>query len=167
MFQQIDQYADILLLAAGGLLLLSITSQIILFFKFNQINRNYKRLTRGVTKKNLEEVVLQLIDKVAENNDNLEIINNKQKEILAQLNKCLKTPEITRYNAFEQMGSDLSFTAAFLDNELNGLILTSIYGRNESRIYAKPINKGKSEYLLTPEEQAVIDGFMQKNNLQN
>lgn len=62
-----------------------------------------------------------------------------------------------RYNAFGDMGSELSFSIAFLDNFLNGFILTSIYGREHSTCYAKPIKDGKSIYPLSAEEIQAID----------
>lgn len=66
------------------------------------------------------------------------------------------TPQVYRYNAFDDQGSDLSFSVAFLDEDQNGVVLSSIYGREESRTYAKPISQGASRYPLTGEETSVI-----------
>jgi len=63
---------------------------------------------------------------------------------------------VVRYNAFPDTGSDLSYAAAFLDAEGNGVVLSSLYGRDESRAYAKPVKNGKSAYVLTDEEKMAI-----------
>lgn len=63
---------------------------------------------------------------------------------------------IVRYDAFEEMGGRLSFSAALLDDHGNGVVFTSINGRTETRTYAKPVKALASEYNLSEEEQAAI-----------
>lgn len=72
----------------------------------------------------------------------------------------LQRVAVVRYNAFSDTGSDLSFSIAILDGENNGLVLSSLYGRTESRTYAKPIQAGRSRYALSGEEQAALDQAM-------
>ena len=57
-----------------------------------------------------------------------------------------------KYNAFDNIGNDLSFALTLLDGNNNGICISSIYGRNESRIFSKPIVKGKSLVSLSQEE---------------
>ena len=61
-----------------------------------------------------------------------------------------------RYNAFDTMGADLSFSVAILDSHNSGLVLTGLYGRDDLRVYAKPIKNGESTHLLTDEEKEAI-----------
>ena len=63
---------------------------------------------------------------------------------------------IVRYDAFEEMGGRLSFSAAFLDDHGDGLVLTSINGRTETRTYAKTVKALASDYNLSEEERAAI-----------
>ena len=49
-----------------------------------------------------------------------------------------------RYNAFDDMGSQLSFSLALLDDFKNGIVLTSIYGREDTVTYCKEIKDGTS-----------------------
>jgi hypothetical protein len=67
---------------------------------------------------------------------------------------------MVRYDAFEDMGGRLSFSAALLDDHGDGIVLTSINGRTETRTYAKPILSTESEYNLSEEERAAIAGAM-------
>ena len=63
---------------------------------------------------------------------------------------------IVRYNAYRDTSSDLSFAIALLDEANNGIVLNGIYSREMSNIYAKPIQNGKSSYIMTQEEQDAV-----------
>jgi uncharacterized protein YlxW (UPF0749 family) len=63
---------------------------------------------------------------------------------------------LVRYDAFEDMGGHLSFSAALLDAAGNGVVVTSINGRQDTRCYAKPIRGGTSEHNLSVEEEEAI-----------
>lgn len=63
---------------------------------------------------------------------------------------------MVRYNAFEEMGGNLSFSLALLDDHGDGVVLTSISGRTEARIYAKPVKNLESSHNLSDEEREAI-----------
>ena len=63
---------------------------------------------------------------------------------------------LLRYDAFEDVGGRLSFSCALLDDDGNGVAITSINGRQETRVYAKPVIRGNSSYNLSSEEQEAI-----------
>lgn len=64
---------------------------------------------------------------------------------------------LVRFNAFKDVGSDLSFAVALLDREDNGVVFNGIYGSESSNIYAKPIKNGESSYQLSDEEKYAIE----------
>jgi uncharacterized membrane protein affecting hemolysin expression len=143
-------------LALTILLLISIIVQALSWVKINKLKTNYQRLTQGIDNKNLEELILVVNEQVAHDSGKLLEIERLQKELHEQLNNCMKSPKIVRYNAFDNMGSNLSFSLSLLDKQNNGVVITSIYGRDESRFYAKKISSGKAEQPLSPEEKEVI-----------
>jgi uncharacterized protein DUF4446 len=63
---------------------------------------------------------------------------------------------LIRYDAFEDVGGRLSFSCALLDDAGTGVVFTSINGRQETRVYAKPIADGQSPYNLSSEEEEAI-----------
>lgn len=63
---------------------------------------------------------------------------------------------LVRYDAFEDVGGRLSFSCALLDDLGNGVVVTSINGRQDTRVYAKPIAEGRSQYNLSIEEEEAI-----------
>lgn len=67
---------------------------------------------------------------------------------------------VVRYDAFPSahgQGPSLSFSLALLDDRLDGVVLTAITGRNESRVYCKAVQDGHGERELSDEERAAID----------
>jgi hypothetical protein len=63
---------------------------------------------------------------------------------------------VVRYDAFADMGGRMSFSAAFLDDAGDGLVLTSIHARTESRTYIKGVIGGAAETTLSPEEESAV-----------
>ncbi len=63
---------------------------------------------------------------------------------------------IVRFNPFGDTGGDQSFVLAVLDAHDSGYVLTSIHGREGTRVYVKPIDEGKSKYTLSEEEQKAL-----------
>lgn len=94
-----------------------------------------------------------------------EKIRSMQNEIsqlhgLAQIS-CRKMA-FMRFNPFNSVGSDQSFTWALLDANNDGIVITSHFGRDFNKIYAKPIGKGICEYQLSDEEKKVLNEAIAK-----
>lgn len=132
----------------------------IMFFVFivrlGKVKKQYKRIMKGNQKQDFEQVLFQYADDVKS-------VMEQQKEILHSIKQIEKEMEqklgpigVVRFNAFGNTGSDLSYSVALLDSQNNGVILSSIFGREESRTYAKPIVNGTSSYLLTDEEKQAL-----------
>ena len=127
-----------------------------------KLKKQYRKMMRGVNNRNLEELVADYLDKV-------EFIDGKFQSLKDELNNqdnkikgCIQKTSIIRYRAFEDVGSDLSFSIALLDRQNDGIMLTGIYGRSESTTYAKPIDKGISRYELSEEEKKVLKDAISK-----
>jgi hypothetical protein len=77
----------------------------------------------------------------------------RQSEALLQ---AVQRVGLVRYDAFDDMGGHLSFSAALLDGGGNGLVVTSINGRQDTRCYAKPVESWTSSHNLSEEEELAI-----------
>ncbi len=75
--------------------------------------------------------------------------------------RALRHVAVVRYDAFADMGGRLSFSAALLDDQGDGLVLSSINGRSETRTYAKALVGLQSEHTLSPEEHEAITAARQ------
>lgn len=74
----------------------------------------------------------------------------------AEVGQALKHVAVVRYDAFSDMGGRLSFSAAVVDDHGDGIVVSSIHARGESRTYAKGVVGGTSDATLTPEEQQAL-----------
>lgn len=112
---------------------------------------------------NLEEMLQDYIKRVEKVEAKNEEIISYCKVIDENIKRCTQKIGIVRYNAFKDVGSDLSFALAILDDYNNGIVLNGIYARDSSNIYAKPIEKGISKYVLSEEEKEAVNKAI--NNL--
>jgi len=131
--------------------------------KINRLQDKYDRLMKNSDADNIENLIINCLEKT-------EMIIEKNKEMEAHLNEldrnilnCIQKVGIIRYNAFDDVGSDLSYTLAMLDGNDNGAVITSLYSRDSSITYGKPIVGGKSKYQLTAEEVKAINIAVKKH----
>lgn len=152
-----------ILLAIFALLLTSLLLHLYLLRRIVVLDRCYKRLLGGLQDgKSLEELLFTHLDNVQGALDRVAELEGECRKINDNLQYCIQNLGVVRYNAFPDMGSDLSFAVALLDQGGDGVVLSSLYGRNESRIYAKPVQKGVSTYHLTDEERTAIERALRK-----
>jgi len=102
---------------------------------------------------NLEEV----LSRFRELEKNFEKISGELEKIKRGNLSNFQKIGIIRFNPFKEVGSDQSFSVAILDGNDNGIVITSLYTREESRVYGKPIKGGFSEYNLSEEEKQAIE----------
>jgi len=151
------QHYSIEILAASFLLaFLSFLIAVINYIRTKRIIKKYKKLMRGTDNKNLESMLINHINIVHEVESKLDEINRNYTEICKKLSNCIQKVGIVRYNPFEQMGSDQSFSIALLDEHNDGIVLTGLFTRSNSSLYAKPIHSMESSYPLSDEEKNAI-----------
>ncbi|MCK5044456.1 DUF4446 family protein [Candidatus Parcubacteria bacterium] len=105
---------------------------------------------------NLEKVLISQIEKVEKQKKDIEKIMGEMAELTKISQKSIQKIGTVRFNPFNEVGSDQSFSIALLDAKNSGFIITSHYGKEFSRIYGKPVRKGESKYLFSKEEKQAI-----------
>ncbi len=154
---------DAFFLTLLGIMVILLVGFIILIAKFSKLNKKYQNFMQKLGNgKNLEEdleTYMYRVNKVE--SENAQIINSIE-EINKEQKKCIQKIGMVRYNAFQDVGSDLSFALAMLDENNDGVVLNGIYSREMSNIYAKPIEKGKSTYTVSAEEAQAIGKAMER-----
>lgn len=162
-----DYYLDVInnFIAANmeNLLLAILVLSVIILIAFISINmrlakitKKYRELTEGAEGKNLEELILAQGKNIKELQGELTELKNSVVQLQEFSRETISKVYFKRYNAFPDMGSDLSFSVALLNDNNTGVLITSIYGRDENRVYLKPIVEGTSSYTLSPEEEEVV-----------
>jgi len=134
---------------------------ILLFIIYSSITASlkdkYKKLVKGTSGKNIEGILVEHIEKVQAIHDDMNQYYRKLEIMDNRLSFCVQKVGVIRYNAFQDTGSDLSFSIAMLNANNDGIIITGIHGRTETMSYAKPIKDGKSNYSLSVEELQALD----------
>ena len=107
---------------------------------------------QGENGASLERKLSVEITEIREATKGLQDMIEEQTQIRNIQGNTLQKIGFKKYNAFDNIGNDLSFALTLLDGNNNGVCISSIYGRNDSRIFSKPIVKGKSLVNLSQEE---------------
>lgn len=160
----INEYSIFIIIGLAIITLLLFIITMILLVSVKNLEKKYRKMMRGVNNRNLEKMI-------NDNLDNIERALNKSQEaidecknISQEIKGCVNKVAIMRYKAFEDVGSDLSFSVAILDSYNDGVIITGIYSRHDSTTYAKPIDKGISRYDLSEEELHVLNEAINSKN---
>ena len=148
--------------ALGVLMIIMYLLVINLYYNLNYMKKRYKKMMTGVDGANLERMMIGCIDSIKAINNEKEKLWAETKEIKDLLQRAVTRMAIVRFRAFEDMGGDLSYAVAMLDSNNNGVIMSSIFAREDSRSYAKPIVNGQSTYALTKEEEEALQQALQQ-----
>ena len=143
--------------AFGVIFLIMLFIIISMKMDISAMQRRYRKMMGDEDGVNLENMLNEHADNVKKINQDLRLMDDEVASIKKLLEKAITRIAIIRYDAFEDTSSDLSFSLALLDDNKTGVIISSLYGREFSRTYAKPIVNGDSpQYKLTQEEEQVL-----------
>ncbi|QCT04901.1 hypothetical protein E6C60_4196 [Paenibacillus algicola] len=151
--------------AAGAVLVILLLWIIVLVqgLKIRRMSKKYNAMMSGSGVEDLESLLLNLKIQL----DAVEEEQGQHREHLASVGTALlgiKTRTgIVRYNAFGERGNDLSFSLALLSKKGDGLVLTGLYNRDNSFVYAKPVKNSESSHTLSPEEKEAIRLALQED----
>ena len=160
----LSNYMGYLVLGLSTLVFILIIIMIVNAVKMNKMR---KRLDKFMSKEdiNLEELLVQYTKKL---NNLLEHDKEMQASIEHMektVKNCVQKVGVVRYQAIPNMGADLSYTVALMDENNDGVVLNGIYGRDGCYTYAKPLEQGKSSYNLSEEEEQAIKKAMDKASM--
>lgn len=152
------------LLTMTVMILMALLVFININIKLAKMNKRYRKMMQGMEGENLEKLLISHIEEVKQVVRKVDGLSEDCRRLENIAKDCVQKVALVRFNAFEDVGSDLSFAIAFLDSYNNGIVISSIYGRNEFRTYSKPIVSGNSTYLLTEEEKQALAQAMKIKN---
>ena len=125
---------------------------VILHIRLGSLKKKYDFFMQGDNGASLERKLSVEVSEIRDAAKGLETMMTEICWIRSTQRNTIQKIGFIKYNAFENIGNDLSFALTLLDGNNNGICISSIYGRNESRIFSKPIVKGKSLVSLSQEE---------------
>ena len=151
-----------------GLLVFSL----LLFIYMLVMSSRISRLAKCKSKKLAEASAEEIADAVTEQSafisrlqDRLDGAMVRQMDLGQALAGCIQKANVVRFNAFEDVGGEQSFALSLLDDKNNGVVISSLYGRQDCRLYVKTITNGTAERALSKEEQQAIEGRPNKTSV--
>lgn len=160
--KSIEAHDAALLLTALLLIFVLLILVIYVMVRLSTMSSRYRAMMRGSSKDDLEGMLIQhvrTVEEVAATNARI----LEENELIRQfIRQSLVRVASVRFRAFEDMGGDLSYAVALLDANNDGVIFSSIFAREDSRSYIKPIKNGSSDYPLSDEEKDVLKEAMAK-----
>jgi hypothetical protein len=140
------------------LVLILLVAVLLLSVRVGRATRAYREIVRDT-----EHGGRSLHDLLAGNASAVERASERMAEmeamhglIDARTRRSLQHIGIVRFNPFEDTGSDQSFAIALLDDRRDGVVISSLHGRSNTRVFAKPVADGGSPHNLSEEEAEAI-----------
>ena len=125
--------------------------------------KRLKRFFLGKKAKDLEETIVALEQNIEKLNKARENIEKEIVLLNSKLKKSIRGLQTIRFNPFPDQGGNQSFAVGMLNEEGDGLVLSSLYSRERMSIFAKPIKNGASIYELSAEEKEALKKAEVKN----
>ncbi len=131
--------------------LLAVTVGLIYVFPF------FFRLNKSGKEESVKSILARLLSEEQAKRSELKEIFKNLDRIEAEGSTHVQKLGLVRFNPFPETGGDHSFALAILDGNQNGVVITCLHARERTRMYIKPIAKGKSSLTLSEEEKKAIE----------
>lgn len=153
----VRQYDVQILLGLTAVALLLLVLVLVLARKISKLRRTGLGAVDGETGRVLREELKEHAKNLSTLTSELSSLQQQQTSLQAQQEACVQRIGFVRFDAFEDVGGEQSFAMALLDSKNNGVVISNLFSRVDSRVYAKRINGGSSEHTLSGEERKAID----------
>lgn len=137
---------------------------VIVYMKYCHLKKNYDIFMRGRKAKNLEKIILSRFKELEKVSDLSKKNEREIKKINRQIKKCYQKTAIVKYDAFQEMGGDLSFVLTMLDENDNGWLFNAMHSKEGCYTYSKEIINGECDLELAEEEMKCLEKAMYQKN---
>lgn len=129
---------------------------IILHRQMGQLRERYGALLVGGEGEDLGELLSMYVEQMRLAGSKANQLARASEQIERKLESSIQRVGLVRFDAFEDTAGEQSFVVALLDAQGNGVVVSSLQGRAEGRLYAKPVRRWDSSYNLSVEEKEAI-----------
>jgi len=123
---------------------------------------HYKRLVRNTKGENLKVILDRILKLEVDNKKDIGQLTKEVAKLEEEGLTHVQKVGVVRFNPFEETGGDQSFSIALLNGYNTGLVVTVLHARQRTRLYVKPIKKGRSTLELSAEEKKAIGEAFKK-----
>ena len=129
---------------------------VLLWRHVSELERRLASLTSAGDGRSLESTLHATLDKVAALSTGVDQLRSRATVMEAVQRRAIQRSGLVRYNPFEDTGGNQSFAVALLDDHGDGVVVSSLHARQNTRVYAKAISGGRSEAALSDEEAEAL-----------
>ena len=126
------------------------------YMQLRSLRQRFEAALGGAETNSLEQTLSEHLARVEAVDVRLTELNTEYERLAVTNSLASQKISIVRFNPFGDTGGDQSFSLAVLDAHDSGYVLTSIHGREGTRVYVKPVDYKKSKYALSTEEQQAL-----------
>ena len=142
--------------ALALLVLLLLIGFIVQSLRLGRAVRSYRELVRDGDGGSLHDRLVGSAEQAVRAGERMREIEAIHATVEERTRRSLQHIGLVRFNPFEDTGSDQSFAIALLDDQRDGVVLSSLHGRANTRLFAKPVADGGSPHNLSDEETQAI-----------
>jgi len=124
--------------------------------RLRQLQNRYKNAAVSGDEADLAISLDNLAARLSETNARTERLVVRAEQVDKAMSQTLQGIGLVRFRAFQDTGGDQSFALALTDGEGNGVVVSSLHGRDAMRLYAKPVRGWNSTKALSDEEQQAL-----------
>lgn len=147
----------VLVIGALAVALAALALGVVAVVKLSRIHRSLALLQASEGRETFVDVVARTVEDFGVLQEDVARVAADLAVARQDLAQALRHVSVVRYDAFGDLGGRFSFSAALLDDSGDGLVLTSIHGRSETRTYVKGVSDGVADIELSPEERKAME----------
>jgi hypothetical protein len=142
--------------ALAALILVLLVLALLQTRRLGRAVRAYRALVGDGGQGSLSDVLEGHVGRVDEVRNRLGELDRLHAELERRSQTSIQHIGLVRFNPFDDTGSDQSFAIALLDERRDGVVISSLHGRSNTRVFAKPVSGGSSSHALSDEEAQAI-----------
>ena len=122
-----------------------------------RLQRRLDVLLGDVASPNTAQLLAEYLSTVRNTAASVQHMRAEHDGLVRLMPSAIRHVGLVRFSPFHDTGGDQSFALALLDGRGDGVVVTGLHSRHDSRLYAKPIERNSSSYSLTPEEREAME----------
>ena len=151
-----EQLTFYIMIGLSAITLISIILLIVVLCKLKKLRRRVSSLTRGKDTESMEDIMLNFFERIEDLENHEKEMDIDIKNIKNTLKNTYQKAALVKYDAFREMSGALSYSLALLDQENNGVLISSMYSREGCYTYAKDVVNGECKINLSEEETEAL-----------
>ncbi|MGB0389298.1 MAG: DUF4446 family protein [Ardenticatenaceae bacterium] len=125
-------------------------------WRLSRLHRRYRTAMAGTDGSDIESLLADQRLMLYEQAEQLSELQAQNEVLQQKMAIHAGAVGVVRFNPFQDTGGNQSFSVAWVNEQGNGVVISSLYTRAGTRLYAKPLQQGNSNYMLSEEEEQAM-----------